>query len=180
MALLDSTKLDPSLDPEDLPPSDLPETIIPLSHVQEERKLRQEVTAAFHSVGQDQGDEQEEAEEEEDGFLTKSAPKSKSEISAEAQAYRKFLLENSTNGSLSAFKDLLGTNENEESKERIEIGGQSSVKGGAGHSGQVDAAASGQVDELVGKADKQEEKEKTGKKKGKERRKQKDDEFLMK
>lgn len=78
----------------------LPETIIPLSHVQEERALRDEVTKAFHTaIG---GDEE---EEDDDGFLVKRE-KTDTERDEDKEAYRRFLLSNG--GGEEQVRELLG------------------------------------------------------------------------
>lgn len=83
----------------DAEPQDLPETIIPLSHVQEERALRDEVTKAFHTAIA--GDD----EEDEDGFLVRRE-KTDTERDEDKEAYRRFLLANG--GGEEQVRELLG------------------------------------------------------------------------
>jgi protein KRI1 len=76
---------------------DLPSTLIPLTHVQEERALREEVTKAFHTAipGQD---------EEVDDFLV-----TKDEVTVDdvqAKKYREFLLEQA--GGEEGVREILG------------------------------------------------------------------------
>lgn len=97
IALLEGKLANP--DPED-GTHDLPETIIPLSHVQEERALRDEVTKAFHTaIG---GDDE---EEDDDGFLVKRE-KTEMERDEDKEAYRRFLLANG--GGEDQVRELLG------------------------------------------------------------------------
>lgn len=84
---------------------EVPETIIPLTHVEEERLLRREVTQAFHTSGAANDDED---EEDDDGFLVKKE-KTDQETHAESQKYRDFLL--SQAGGEEAVRELLGLKE---------------------------------------------------------------------
>ncbi|KAJ9094327.1 hypothetical protein QFC19_008013 [Naganishia cerealis] len=98
IALLEGKLANP--DEEDSP-QNLPETIIPLTHVQEERALRAEVTKAFHTaIGED-----EDQEEDDDGFLVKR-DRTDTEKDEEKEAYRKFLLANG--GGEDEVRKLLG------------------------------------------------------------------------
>jgi protein KRI1 len=135
-------------------PRDLPETIIPLSHVQEERALRDEVTRAFHTAIPDD----EEEEDEEDGFLVKRE-KTDGERDAEKEAYRRFLLANG--GGEDQVRELLG------------LGGDAEDQGEVSDDG-MDVLA--QEEKAVTDATRQglERKEKTT------RQKKDDDAFLMK
>ncbi len=180
---------------------DLPETLIPLTHVQEERQLREEVTKAFHTAGAKsdagskapklQQDDEEEEEDEDEDFLVKSNdPKLLADQEASSQAYRSFLLSTGVQGTEAEMKALLGLNGegsminldgvDEGTKERAK---GKAGKGGAGHSGQRDAAAMGQEEEdTVKEEEEQRDKaKKTKKPKGKSSRAQEaDDDFLMK
>jgi protein KRI1 len=95
LALLSS---DPSLDPNDPDAFVPPSTTIPLTHVQEERALREEVTQAFHAAAADDEDE-----DEDDGFLQKKDDKA---VDEDREAYRKFMLE--SGGGEEAVREILG------------------------------------------------------------------------
>lgn len=80
--------------------ANLPSTLIPLTHVQEERQLRDEVTKAFHAV---------EADDEDDGddFLVKKEDGALRVVDDdEAQKYRQFLLEQA--GGEDGVREILG------------------------------------------------------------------------
>lgn len=99
IALLEGKLANP--DDEDSP-ENLPETIIPLTHVQEERALREEVTKAFHTAI---GDDKVEEEDDDDGFLVKR-DRTDTEKDAEKEQYRRFLLANG--GGEDEVRKLLG------------------------------------------------------------------------
>lgn len=89
----------------------MPETIIPLTHVQEERALREEVTKAFHTaIGDDEVDE----EDEDGGFLVKRN-RTDIEKDAEKEEYRRFLLANG--GGEDEVRKLLGLGDDEDANE---------------------------------------------------------------
>lgn len=115
-ALLASSQsnFDPSGQPEVLP-----DTLIPLTHVQEERKLREEVTRAFHTAipasgagsrvvkgkGKGEGEDEDEVEDEdEDDFLVTKT--SLQVDDAEAKKYRDFLLAQA--GGEEGVREILG------------------------------------------------------------------------
>ncbi|KAJ9099775.1 hypothetical protein QFC21_003773 [Naganishia friedmannii] len=89
-------------------PENLPETIIPLTHVQEERALREEVTKAFHTAIGDN----EVKEEDDDGFLVKK-DRTDTEKDVEKEEYRRFLLANG--GGEDEVRKLLGLGGDEDS-----------------------------------------------------------------
>ncbi|KAJ9118179.1 hypothetical protein QFC22_004083 [Naganishia vaughanmartiniae] len=92
-------------------PENLPETIIPLTHVQEERALREEVTKAFHTAI---GDDEVEQEDDDDGFLVKR-DRTDTEQDAEKEEYRRFLLANG--GGEDEVRKLLGLGGDEDESE---------------------------------------------------------------
>jgi hypothetical protein len=101
-------------------PEVLPDTLIPLTHVQEERKLREEVTRAFHTAipsasgggsrvvkgkGKGEGeDEIEDEDEDEDDFLVTKTTLQVDD--AEAKKYRDFLLAQA--GGEEGVREILG------------------------------------------------------------------------
>lgn len=95
--------------------ADLPETIIPLTHVQEERALRDEVTKAFHTAigGVD--------EDEDEGFLVKRE-KTDTERDEEKEAYRQFLLANG--GGEQQVRELLGLGDEDDGKDEVSDDGE--------------------------------------------------------
>lgn len=112
LALLEGKLGNP--DPED-DTADLPETIIPLTHVQEERALRDEVTKAFHTaIG---GDD----EDEDEGFLVKRE-KTDMERDEEKEAYRQFLLANG--GGEQQVRELLGLGDEDDGKDEVSDDGE--------------------------------------------------------
>ena len=100
-------------------PEVLPDTLIPLTHVQEERKLREEVTRAFHTAipasgagsrvvkgkGKGEGEDEleDEAEDEDDFLVTKTTLQVDD---AEAKKYRDFLLAQA--GGEEGVREILG------------------------------------------------------------------------
>lgn len=110
----------PGLEEEGDEAQDLPESIIPLSQVEEERKLRAEVTSAFKTAvpNADAGDE------EADDFLVKKDV-TQAEIDKQQAKYREFLLKHgggeeqvrktlgfSSDGAGSSTLDFLGSDVN--------------------------------------------------------------------
>jgi protein KRI1 len=154
LALLNS---DPTLNEDIFVP---PETTIPLTNVQEERLLRKEVTAAFHSaVGQD-GEQEEEGEA--DGFLKVTT--GAVNVDENKEAYRKFLLE--SGGGEDAVREILGLGERSSAVVKIEEDVEDN-----------EDESEGDKDEKSGV---QKKKNKKTKKVDVKRSKQDDDEFLMK
>ena len=130
--------------------ADLPETIIPLTHVQEERALRDEVTKAFHTaIGGD--------EDEDEGFLVKRE-KTDTERNDEKEAYRQFLLANG--GGEEQVRELLGLGDEDDGKDHQSDDG-------------VDAAMQAQADESTTSGGALARKQKTA------RQKKDDEAFLM-
>lgn len=100
-------------------PEVLPDTLIPLTHVQEERKLREEVTRAFHTAipasgggsrvakgkgkGKGEGEDEDEDEDEDDFLVTKTTLQVDD---AEAKKYRDFLLAQA--GGEEGVREILG------------------------------------------------------------------------
>ena len=96
-------------------PEVLPDTLIPLTHVQEERKLREEVTRAFHTAipasgagsrvvkGKGKGEGEDEDEDEDDFLVTKTTLQVDD---AEAKKYRDFLLAQA--GGEEGVREILG------------------------------------------------------------------------
>jgi hypothetical protein len=83
---------------------DLPSTLIPLTHVQEERALRAEVTKAFHTAIPGGRSGPDEEDQEEDDFLV---TKDKIVVDDEqARKYREFLLEQA--GGEEGVREILG------------------------------------------------------------------------
>ncbi|WVQ84513.1 hypothetical protein IAT38_006667 [Cryptococcus sp. DSM 104549] len=66
----------------------------PLTHVQQEKKLREEAVSAFAALAGDESDEDDEDEGEEDaGFVLKKRKADEKEVDEDEEEYRKFLLE---------------------------------------------------------------------------------------
>jgi protein KRI1 len=92
-------------------PEVLPDTLIPLTHVQEERKLREEVTRAFHTAipasgggaAKSKGEGEDEDEDDDDFLVTKT---SLQVDDAEAKKYRDFLLAQA--GGEEGVREILG------------------------------------------------------------------------
>ena len=84
-------------------PMDLPTTLIPLTHVQEERALRAEVTKAFHTAIPGASGPDEEDQEEDDFLVTKDKIVVDDE---QARKYREFLLEQA--GGEEGVREILG------------------------------------------------------------------------
>ncbi|KAH8080203.1 hypothetical protein HD553DRAFT_317672 [Filobasidium floriforme] len=97
-------------------PEVLPDTLIPLTHVQEERQLREEVTRAFHTAipsasgggvpkgkGKGEGEDEDEDEDEDDFLVTKTTLQVDD---AEAKKYRDFLLAQA--GGEEGVREILG------------------------------------------------------------------------
>lgn len=143
----------------------------PLTHAEEQERLRAETISAFHTDPTSEKPEDSEDEDEGEGGLFTLREKTEDEVKREEEEYRKYLERELREGGVDGLEGLRGLVEVEETE-----GGVKREEGEENEGGE------GEEKKRKGKKERKEEKEKKTREKGqgREDKKESDQEFLVK